>query len=307
MHWRRADLVYQTERDERIPSYCRAARSTGKIRRNHHRPPFSLDPIPRQRRKGIRFDLSDHARALESLTGGLPLDEQTVGLSADDGRLRRVLRVPDASIHAHPFDFSGGAYDLRPHSDLPYLAGISAEEARARSGHQNGQESAKAAGVKRVTVFRFFNFPKRLTAHPAAPSPRVAAWLAPKLLPRCGRCFQIQRAARTPPASLAAPVVRGRHIGRAPCRSCGPRPQVFPGPAGRWHQLRSCYAGAESRSAAIPRSARRFLQSCRSRRKETVRECGISSRKLEFPCAAACARNLREHIPPSPERRSLSR
>src|SRR5579864_467108 len=158
MHRRRADLVYQTERHERIPSHRRAARFDGKIRRNHHRPPFSLDSIPRERRKGIRFDLSDHARALESLAGGLPLDEQTVGLSADDGRVRRVLRVPDASIHAHPFYFSGVAYHLRSHSDLPYLAGISAEEARARSGLQNGQRSAQAPGVERVTVSAFSTF-----------------------------------------------------------------------------------------------------------------------------------------------------
>src|ERR1700747_2709054 len=137
MHRRRADLVYQAERHERIPARCRTARPAGQIRRSYHRSRFSLDPIPRKWRKGIRFDLSDHARALESLARGLPLDEQIVGLSVDDGRLRRVLRVPDAPIHAHAFDFSGVAYDLRPHSDLPYVAGISAEEARARPGRQN--------------------------------------------------------------------------------------------------------------------------------------------------------------------------
>src|ERR1700730_7847103 len=151
MHRRRADLVYQAQRHERIPPHRRAARFAGEIRRNHHRPPFSLDPITRERREGIRFDLSDYARALESLARGLPLDEQTVGLSADDGRVRRVLRLPDTSIHAHAFDFSRAAYDLRPHPDLPYLAGILAEEACARRRLQNRQRNAEAAGVERVT------------------------------------------------------------------------------------------------------------------------------------------------------------
>ena len=159
----------------------------GQIRRSYHRPPFSLDPSTREWWEGIRFDLSDHARALESVARSLPLDEQIVGLSADDGRVRRVLRVPDAPIHAHALGFSRAAHHLRSHPDLPYVAGISAEEARARRGHQNRQRSAKAAGVKRITgeawiqlanylllILVSLKLRKPLNLHPATPSPRGA-------------------------------------------------------------------------------------------------------------------------------------
>jgi len=53
------------------------------------------------------------------------------------------------------------------------MAGVCAEEASARRGHQNRQRSAKAAGVERVTVSRLFQLPR--TTDPA-PCGDISAW-----------------------------------------------------------------------------------------------------------------------------------